>query len=217
TNSYSLAKPGGGKGKPAGPTIEKLSFNGISLIEPDSVTLYPGGSATFIAQCRDSVGYLMPVSIMWAATGGVIDSTGHFTAGTDTGYYHVTATDPYTRKKASASIRILWPTGIDEIHETALPDAFALLQNYPNPFNPLTSIEYRLPEASHVSFKIFNLYGQEIQTLVDGQKPAGVHRIDWHGEDDHGRQAASGIYFYIIEAGSGQRRFTAAGKMLLLQ
>jgi hypothetical protein len=76
---------------------------------------------------------------------------------------------------------------------TPLPLAFELKQNYPNPFNPSTTIEFTLPERSPVSLKIYNLLGQEIETLVDGTLNAGLHTVEWYGA---GR--SSGIYFYRL-------------------
>ena len=89
-----------------------------------------------------------------------------------------------------------------------IPTEFALSQNYPNPFNPTTSISFSLPEASDVRLEIFNIQGQKVTTLVNKQLEAGNHSINWDGRD-----AASGVYFYRIDAGS----FTETKKMLLLK
>ena len=77
------------------------------------------------------------------------------------------------------------------------PDRFALLQNYPNPFNPSTTIEFNLPTAEHVTLKILNLAGQEIETLVDRPCTAGLHQVTWTASN-----LANGIYFYRMDAGS---------------
>ncbi len=93
------------------------------------------------------------------------------------------------------------------------PKSFALAQNYPNPFNPDTNIEFQLPEASHVSIKIFNTLGQEIRTLLNAPYQAGYHSVGWNGTDRNRNQVASGVYLYRIKAGD----FTAVKKMSLLQ
>lgn len=87
-------------------------------------------------------------------------------------------------------------TSITTISQNDLPESFLLQQNYPNPFNPVTTIQYALPDAENVVIKIYNLMGEEIRTLVDDFKPAGIYRITWNGKDSNGQEVASGIYFY---------------------
>lgn len=93
------------------------------------------------------------------------------------------------------------------------PKSFGLDQNYPNPFNPATQIAYRLPEDSHVRLSIFNILGQQVRTLVNGRVAAGAYSVAWDGKDQVGRQAASGIYLYRLEAG----QFSAIKRMTLLK
>jgi hypothetical protein len=81
----------------------------------------------------------------------------------------------------------------------ATPELFALQQNYPNPFNPATTISYELPEASSVILTIYNMKGQVIRTLVNGQMPAGFHNVVWNGKNDSGQDAASGSYLYQLK------------------
>ena len=89
--------------------------------------------------------------------------------------------------------------------------AYRLLQNYPQPFNPATTIQYELPDASHVCIRVFDVTGKALRTLVDGQVPAGVHAVVWHGEDDAGRPLASGVYVCTMTAGA----HVSARKMVL--
>ena len=80
--------------------------------------------------------------------------------------------------------------------ETVLPIAYALSQNAPNPFNPATEISYALPAAGPVRLEIYNLLGQKVATLVDGDRPAGTHTVVWRGHDVHGQDVSSGVYLY---------------------
>jgi hypothetical protein len=89
-----------------------------------------------------------------------------------------------------------------------LPTEFALHQNYPNPFNPATKIRYELPERGQVSLKVFDVLGREVVTLVNEEKDPGSHSAVWNARD-----AASGVYFYRLQAGS----FTDVKKLLLLR
>ena len=86
--------------------------------------------------------------------------------------------------------------------------------NFPNPFNPRTTFKYSLPRAGHLSLKVYNVRGQLVKNLIDGHRPAGADQtIVWDGTDNLGSGAASGLYFYRIEAGS----FTDMKRMLLMR
>jgi hypothetical protein len=89
-----------------------------------------------------------------------------------------------------------------------LPSEFALLSNYPNPFNASTAISYELPMRAHVRLEVYNISGQKLATLVDGQQEAGYRSVTW---EDSG--AASGVYFYKLTAGD----FTEVKRMTLLR
>jgi hypothetical protein len=71
----------------------------------------------------------------------------------------------------------------------------------PNPFNPLTRIEYRLAESRWVRLGVYTVDGRLVATLVDGFMPEGCHEALWRGCDNAGRAAASGTYFYRLQAG----------------
>jgi photosystem II stability/assembly factor-like uncharacterized protein len=90
----------------------------------------------------------------------------------------------------------LSPTGIEEIHPTMLPESIELYQNYPNPFNPSTTITYNLSALADVTLKIYNLAGQELETLVNEFQTAGDYEITWQPKG-----LPSGIYFYRLQAG----------------
>ncbi|MDZ4723369.1 MAG: FlgD immunoglobulin-like domain containing protein [candidate division Zixibacteria bacterium] len=83
-----------------------------------------------------------------------------------------------------------------------MPKEFSLNQNYPNPFNPSTQIAFALPTASKVELSIFNVLGQKVNTVVDGDMPAGNHTVTWDGRNASGSSVSSGVYFYRIVAGS---------------
>ena len=95
---------------------------------------------------------------------------------------------------------------------TALPTDFALGPNYPNPFNPSTLIPYQLPNSMHVRLEVFNLLGQRIATLVDGERAAGFHTATWHAVDASGRAVAAGVYIYRMTVGVESQ----TGRMVLV-
>ncbi len=67
----------------------------------------------------------------------------------------------------------------------------------PNPFNPSAEIRFSLPEAAQVRLKIYNLTGQNVATVIDGQMSAGEHTVRWDAS-----RYASGLYLARLEAGS---------------
>jgi len=85
---------------------------------------------------------------------------------------------------------------------------FELKQNYPNPFNPITSINWILPVATDVELSIYNLLGQKIITLVSENQSAGEHAVKWDASG-----LPSGIYYYMIKAGS----FESVKRMFFLK
>jgi hypothetical protein len=100
-------------------------------------------------------------------------------------------------------------TGVELVEGSGVPSSFSLEQNYPNPFNPSTAIEFQLHRASRVSLKVFNLLGQEVATLVDDVKQAGVYRVTFDAS-----QLSSGVYFYRL---TGDNGLAAARRMMLLK
>jgi len=96
---------------------------------------------------------------------------------------------------------------------TNIPQTYQLFQNYPNPFNPETQIKYDLPVSGNVTLSIYNVLGQRVRVLVQGIQDAGHRSVTWDGKDNQGQEAASGIYFYRIEAENYQK----TKKMVLLK
>jgi hypothetical protein len=77
-----------------------------------------------------------------------------------------------------------------------LPARLELLQNHPNPFNPSTTIRFRLPARCTVSLKVYDLVGNEVATVLDGERAGGEHAVVFDGSS-----LSSGVYFYRISAG----------------
>jgi cyanophycinase len=76
---------------------------------------------------------------------------------------------------------------------------FVLYQNYPNPFNPGTLIRYQLNVNSYVSIKVYDVSGNEVATLVDDYKPAGIYEIEFNkGQTTANKRFSSGVYFYRL-------------------
>jgi hypothetical protein len=80
---------------------------------------------------------------------------------------------------------------------TSSVSSFILVQNYPNPFNPWTTIRYGLPQRSQMTLTVFNMLGQQVVQLVNGEMEAGYHEAKFDGSG-----LSSGLYFYRMQAGT---------------
>jgi hypothetical protein len=107
----------------------------------------------------------------------------------------------------------VWKRPLSEITSAAvvrgsLPLAYELEQNYPNPFNPSTTIRFAIPARSHVTLSVFNILGQVVAELVNGDVDPGGHEVKFDGGN-----LSSGVYFYSLHAGS----FMQTKKLLILR
>lgn len=91
--------------------------------------------------------------------------------------------------------------------------ATALNGNYPNPFNPETSIRFSIKDAVPVRLEVYNLKGQLVRNLVNGELKTGHYQIVFDGRDSMGRPLASGIYMYRLSAGN----YRSTQKMMLME
>jgi hypothetical protein len=99
---------------------------------------------------------------------------------------------------------------------------YSLSQNFPNPFNPSTKIKYSVPHLSEVQIKVYDILGNEIETLVYGEKPAGIYEVTWNSVNlpDGKAGLPSGVYFYQLKAtpvGGQAGSFIETMKMVLLK
>jgi hypothetical protein len=94
-----------------------------------------------------------------------------------------------------------------------LPNEYALFQNYPNPFNPSTQIVFDVPAAEFVTLRVYNLLGQDVETLINKSMAPGRYTIEWNGNDMLNNEVASGVYFYELRGKS----FITRKKMLLIR
>ena len=148
------------------------------------------------------------------------DATGHFSMEVPIGTYTVACTFPDNMQLINYNVVV------QEAHTTYCwfvifvqnANEIQILQtklqsNYPNPFNPETTICYDLKDNSPVRIDIFNTRGQHVKTLVNEAKAAGSYEVVWNGKDTNGKDVASGIYHYRMQAGS----YSESHRMMLLK
>jgi len=132
------------------------------------------------------------------------DGSGSFSwEGEVTGpYITATATD---ENNNTSMFSMPIETGVENSAREGVPKTYALDQNYPNPFNPTTSIRFATPKQGHVELEVFNLVGEKVCILIDGEVNAGHHEVNWDGRNGKGLPMPAGLYFYRIRAGEYQR------------
>lgn len=152
----------------------------------------------------------------WTNESGLTSRAGHFQISAFYGTYEVTA--EFDGQKVTSSIQFskdseelilqLDTTETSVETNSGLPTRFELAGNYPNPFNPVTQIRYALPHHSFVELNIYDVQGRHISTLVNDNKEAG-----WHSVEFDGQNFASGIFMIRMTAGE----FQSTHRMLLLK
>jgi len=93
------------------------------------------------------------------------------------------------------------------------PDKFELSQNYPNPFNPATHFDVMLPRETNLEMIVYNVFAQNIKTLVNESRSAGYQMIEWNGTTESGTPASSGVYFVRMKAGN----YSSIKKIMLMK
>jgi carboxypeptidase D len=74
------------------------------------------------------------------------------------------------------------------------PADYILAQNFPNPFNPETRICFALPREGHVTIKAYNAQGRLVQLILDEDRAAGWHQVQWDAS-----HLTTGLYLYRME------------------
>jgi hypothetical protein len=85
------------------------------------------------------------------------------------------------------------------------PLAFGMERLYPNPFGGTATISYQVPRAGKVSLKVYNVAGQLVRTLVNGEEAAGYYGVRWNGRNEGAQAAASGLYIVRLTYGAESR------------
>jgi hypothetical protein len=218
------------------PTILTFDPNNDIIIKQGTTTVGATVSTpTLLSPASGSVGQQPPVQLRWNTT--VSAATYRLQLSTDSLFATIVFNDStLTDTTGSMGISVLQPLtkyywrvnaknvggtsswssvwnfttmewlGVEE--PGGLPRVFSLSQNYPNPFNPTTFITYGLPRASHVQLAVYNLLGQEVVRLDEGERAAGYHNLVFDG-----KSLASGVYLYRIQAGT----FVQTRKLILMK
>ncbi|MFZ1082077.1 MAG: fibronectin type III domain-containing protein [Candidatus Kryptoniota bacterium] len=94
------------------------------------------------------------------------------------------------------------------------PTDFEVGNNYPNPFNPSTTIPVYIFKEANIKIEVYNVIGQKVAEVYNGDASAGQHLFKWNGTDGIGRELSSGIYLYRVSASLG---YSVTHKMVFIK
>jgi len=177
------------------------------VISPDSAAITIGDSLQFTAFGYDQFNQSINFAPLWSAVLGTIDNSGLYITPSFNGIDTVKVMNSNTQLTASAIVTVGNPTGVKN-EKPVLPKKYTLYQNYPNPFNPSTIIRFALPNSGIVRLEVFNILGERVTTLVNGEMSAGFHDVSFNSS-----KLSSGIYIYRIVAD----HFIDVKKMLMIK
>jgi M6 family metalloprotease-like protein len=196
-------------------------------IEPDhqlykvyrGAIVYPGVDPTYTYIGSTQNQYFVDEAVtLYAAQGGSGICTYQYKAFS----YRITAVDLTSKESVRSERDTIWgytdPCAPEERpFGNLLNDEleYGLSQNYPNPFNPETIIRFSLNELSYVRLKVYNVLGQEIETLVSDIRDKGVYLVSFNARN---RNLSSGVYYYKLEIHNNNREvFTSIKRMILIK
>ncbi len=191
----------------AGATVATACNGGLdsAVVVTGTVTYDPAANFTFNGSVPQITGFSMPLTV----NDLVIDNAAGVALSQTTiinGVLHLKAgvfdnTVPFgLGPSGSISYEggsLLHPVSSVGRERTAIPAVFFVDQNYPNPFNPSTTIQYGTPRESVVTIKVFNIVGQEVATLFEGRREAGVHSVEFDAS-----RLPSGVYLCRVQSGA---------------
>ena len=176
----------------------RVDDNGVNNFFCDTNSMYISGGTysyntthLFTAGIKGNKAYLIPLYAKISYLRGILDYTN--------GNYKL---EPRKNDDFGSII-----TGVF-IEPNSVPKKFTLEQNYPNPFNPSTTIRYTVSVKSDVTLRIYNVLGQQIETLVNMEQGVGSYIVQYNAS-----RLATGVYFYELRAGD----YRNVKKMLLLK
>jgi hypothetical protein len=97
----------------------------------------------------------------------------------------------------------------DDVENFNLPNTYSISQNYPNPFNPTTNVKVAMKEIGYASLVVYNLLGEKMITVFDGQLDAGFHELNIDASN-----LPSGIYIYQFKV---DNKYSQVKKMNLIK
>ncbi|MDP2401275.1 MAG: carboxypeptidase regulatory-like domain-containing protein, partial [Actinomycetota bacterium] len=130
-----------------------------------------------------------------------------------TGFVSQTIENIVVTANQTSTVNFVMVVGSSNEDDVVPVTATALNGNFPNPFNPETTISYAVKDPAAVRIEIYNVKGQLVRSLVNGEHNSGRYNVVFNGKDNAGNNIASGVYFYRMTTD----KYSATKKMILMQ
>jgi hypothetical protein len=207
---------------PATGAVEGVSSFSFLSVEPPDLQI------TTIKQAEDGNGYIirlfnpLPDRIDASLEFGRTVSGGYITSAVEENRNSISVNENSISLSVGgfdiATIRVLIQKPVSVRNDSNYPLSFSVYQNFPNPFNASTVIRYRLHTDATVKLTVYNILGQRITRLVDGEVDRGEHEVVWDGRNSNGSPVPSGIYFYEFNAApDGQQIYREVKSMTIIK
>jgi alpha-mannosidase len=202
--------------------VEGVSSFSFLSVEPPDLQI------TTIKQAEDGNGYIirlfnpLPDRIDASLEFGRTVSGGYITSAVEENRNSISVNENSISLSVGGfditTIRVLIQKPVSVRKDSNYPLSFSVYQNYPNPFNASTVIRYRLHAEATVKLTVYNILGQRIASLVDGEVGRGEHEVVWDGRNSNGSPVPSGIYFYEFNAAPyGQQIYREVKSMTIIK
>jgi hypothetical protein len=191
----------------------------VNVVRGVGLEVANGGTGPLtITGVSSSDGQFWPGRTTLVVPAGGADTVGVYYRPSGSGYHATTLTieadDPGSPHVVEVTGRAVLNVGVEG---GVVPAAFALWQNRPNPFTGRTQIRYALPQGARVSLEVYNLKGERVAVLVDGEQGPGEYSVSFGagaaGAGGRGGTLPAGIYFYRFRAGP----YSATHRMVLMK
>lgn len=186
----------------------KTQFKLISMITPGTMPVTVTGGNLFYDSASAVSFAVTPLSVVYNGISYYFQRWN----GTGNGSYSGTNPSPTITSMNNVVVQTavydtIPPIGIQNLNN-GVPVVYQLHQNFPNPFNPVTKIKFDLPQQSNVNIRVYDIIGNEVARVYNGELTAGFYEVDWNASD-----FASGVYFYRIDAGD----YSSVKRMVLVK
>ena len=103
------------------------------------------------------------------------------------------------------------------VESKSQPDQVVLSEAYPNPMKNRTMIPFTVTQDNtHVQLSIYNLQGQSIRTLVNGELASGFYEYEWDGRSTNGDELSTGVVIYRLQTSSSRSGVQSINKKLII-